>query len=65
MRFMSHPRALGWLINLILHHKDWSKTQVLGKVFQYSKSKFLLGHEGAEYAVHLLFSTLFLWWGAA
>ena len=43
MRFMSHPRALRWLINLLLHHKNWSKTQVLGEVFQYSKSKFLLG----------------------
>ena len=43
MRFMSHPRALRWLINLLLHHKNWLKTQVLGEVFQYSKSKFLLG----------------------
>ena len=35
-------RALGRLINIILHVKDWSKT-VLGEVFQNSKSKFLLG----------------------
>ena len=36
-------RALGRLINLILHVKNWSKTQVLGEVFQNSKSNFLLG----------------------
>ena len=57
---MSHPRPLRWLINLFLHNKNWSKTQVLGEVFQYSKSKFLLGfiyygHEGEEYAVNKFF----------
>ena len=33
---------LGWPINYSLEYKIRLKTQVLGEVFQYSKSKFLL-----------------------
>ena len=46
---MSHLRALGWLINLILHHKNWSKTQVLGEVFQYSQGRRFLRAGGVGY----------------